>query len=101
MKKLFLAIAIIGFITFGAIGVQNLVASPYSVEFAKFDKDPKKDADKKNKDSKESTEVKAETTSATSTAKEGCCTSSCSGKSSESCCSKDKSSCSKECPDKK
>lgn len=98
MKKLFLALAIFGFITFGAIGVQNLMASSFSVEMVNFDKDPKKDGDKKSKDSKATTEMKAETTS---TVKDGCCSSPCSSKAAASCCSKDDDACKKECPDKK
>jgi len=103
MKKIFLAIAIVCFVAFGAIGIQNLMASSNSVEMVNFDKDPKKDGDKKSKDSKETTEVKAEstTTTATTTTKDGCCSSSCSSKSSSSCCSKEKEDCSKSCPDKK
>jgi len=102
MKKLFLALAIIGFVTFGALGVQNLTASSYSVEMVKFDKDPKKDGEKKSKDSKATSEVKAETsTSAKDASCSSSCASSCSSKSTASCCSKDDASCAKECPDKK
>jgi hypothetical protein len=98
MKKIFLAIAIIGFVTFGALGVQHLVASSHSVEMVKFDKDPKKEGEKKSQDSKQTSDVKAE---GTNTTKDDGCASSCSSKSSSDCCAKSKESCSKECPDKK
>lgn len=102
MKKLFLALAFIGFVTFGALGVQDLMASSYAVEMVNFDKDPKKDGEKKSKDSKATTEMKAEsTTSAKDASCSSSCASSCASKSSASCCSKDATSCSKECPDKK
>lgn len=104
MKKLFLALAIFGFITFGALGIQNIMAATHSVEMVKFDKDPKKVSDKKAKDSKATAEMKAESTttssSTTSTVKASDCESSCAGKTS-SCCSKSGDDCSKGCPDKK
>lgn len=98
MKKLILSIAIVGFIAFGAIGIQQLLASPSKVEVVNYDKDPKKDGDKKAADTKE---VKAETKTTVSDGKS--CSSSCCDKSSssKSCCSGEKSECSKSCPDKK
>lgn len=96
MKKLFLALAIFGFIAFGVIGVQDIQASSYSIEMVELDKDPKKDGDKKVKDDKASKEVKADASSS----KDGCCAaSSCASKA--DCCSKSSKDCSKECPDKK
>ena len=52
MKKLILAIAISAFVTFGALGIQQIIASSNSVELARIDKKPKKNSDKKNEDSK-------------------------------------------------
>ena len=102
MKKLFLALAIFGFFTFGALGIQNIMAATHSIEMVKFDKDPKKDGEKKSKDSKATAEVKAENaTSTTSTVKAAGCESSCCGKASTSCCKKEGDDCSKGCPDKK
>ena len=98
MKKLFLAIAIFGFIAFGVIGVQDIQASSYSIEMVKFDKDPKKDGEKKMKDGKASTEMKAE---ASSSSKDGCCSSSSACADKSDCGSKSGKDCSKECPDKK
>lgn len=97
MKKLFLALAFFGFIAFGVVGVQQMMASSYSIEMVKFDKDPKKDGDKKSKDAKATTEVKSETAAS----KDGSCASSCASKPTSDCCAKSSSNCSKECPDKK
>jgi hypothetical protein len=97
MKKLFLALAIFGFVAFGVVGIQDIQASTYSIEMVKFDKDPKKDGDKKAKDSKASAEMKAQNASS----KSGCCSSSSSCASKADCCSKSGEDCSKECPDKK
>jgi hypothetical protein len=97
MKKLFLALALFGFIAFGVVGIQDIQASAYSVEVVDIDKDPTKDkdGDKKAKDAKASKDMKA-----SSSSKDGCCASSCASKA--DCCSKaSKSSCSKEGPDKK
>ncbi|MDX9906319.1 MAG: hypothetical protein RBS55_07005 [Bacteroidales bacterium] len=102
MKKLVLSLAIIGFVAFGAIGIQNVVASTAQVEVANFDKDPKKDENKKAADNKD---VKAETKT-TEGASKSCassCASTCTDKSetAKSCCAGEKSSCEKSCPDKK
>ncbi len=100
MKKLVLALAIAGFVTFGVFSVQNVVAASMNVEMVNFDKDPKKDGDKK------AAEVKDAKASAKS-ADAGCakdCSSSCGSKSttaSASCCDKSKENCDKSCPDKK
>jgi hypothetical protein len=100
MKKLILSLAIVGFVSFGVLNLQSVVAASSNVEMVNFDKDPKKDGDKK------STEVKDAKAGAKS-ADAGCakdCSSSCSDKSasaSASCCDKSKESCSKSCPDKK
>jgi len=98
MKKLVLSLAILGFITFGAMGVQNLIASSTQVEMVNFDKDPKKDGDKKVAESKE---VKAEAKTTEADAK--ACPSTCSDKSAsaKSCCGAEKAGCSTSTPDKK
>jgi len=107
MKKLFLALAIFGFLSFGALGIQNILAATHSIEVVNFDKDPKKVSDKKSKDSKATAEMKAENTSAsTTTVKDASCESSCVGKSSSCCssksdCASSSSCCSKDSPDKK
>lgn len=89
MKKLVLVIAIAGFVAFGALSVQTLLASTSNVEYVNFDKDPKKD--------KKTSEAKADTKSS----KDGECVpkSDCTTKS--SCCSKSSGATSKEGPDKK
>jgi hypothetical protein len=95
MKKLVLSLAILGFVTFGALSVQNLMASVSQVETVNFDKDPKKDDNKKTADTKE---AKTETKSSSS------CASACGDKSesAKSCCGSDKSSTSEApSPDKK
>lgn len=103
MKKLVLSLAILGFITFGALSIQNIIAASSNIEMVNFDKDPKKEDTKKAADTKE---VKSET-KATESGSKSCssscsssCASSCSGKSASTkdCCSKDKASCT---PDKK
>jgi hypothetical protein len=86
MKKFILAIAIFSFVAFGALSLQHVIASPYSVEMAKFDKDPKKDNDKKAADSKDASKSQAKSTDAE---KSKDCHSSCCGGSS-SCCDKSK-----------
>lgn len=95
MKKLVLSLAILGFVAFGALSIQNVIASPSQIEIVNFDKDPKKDNNKKVADTKE---VKGDTKATESSAKN--CSSSCSDKSasSKSCC--DKSTASKSCCDK-
>jgi hypothetical protein len=97
MKKLVLSLAIIGFITFGAFQVQNLVASSSQVEMVKLDKDPKKEDTKKAADSKE---VKADTKTTEASTK-SCGSSCCDKSSSGSCCGSEKSGSSTACPDKK
>lgn len=100
MKKLVLSLAIFGFIAFGALSVQNLIASSSQTEIVNFDKDPKKEDNKKAADTKD---AKTETKSGESCAKS--CSSTCSDKSatSKSCCSGEKSACctSSSSPDKK
>jgi hypothetical protein len=94
MKKLVLSLAILGFVSFGVLSVQNLVASSQQTVMLKFDKDPKKDHNKKAADTKN---VKADNKSSESSAKSGSssCVSSGDDKSasSKSCCSGEKSSC--------
>ena len=98
MKKLVLFLAIIGFVAFGALSVQNLVASSTQVEMVKFDKDPKKANDKKVAESKDAkTEAKSTTTDETASPS----TSSDKSASSKSSCEKDKGCCSHSCPEKK
>lgn len=100
MKKLVLSLAILGFVAFGALSVQNLIAASTNIEVVNFDKDPKKDGEKKAVESKS---AKATTKSGDS----GCakdCSSSCKDKSataSADCCDKSKESCASACPDKK
>lgn len=100
MKKLVLSLAILGFIAFGALSIQNLSAAAYHIEVVNFDKDPKKDGDKKAVESKEAK-------SAAKSSDSGCakdCSSSCKDKSttaSADCCSKDKTASAGCCPDKK
>jgi hypothetical protein len=97
MKKLVLSLAILGFVTFGALGVQNIMASASQIEMVNFDKDPKKDDNKKASESKDS---KGETKSSESCAKS--CSSTCSDKSASADCSnKDKAACCTSSPDKK
>ena len=90
MKKLVLSLAILGFVTFGALSVQNLIAATSQVEMVNYDKDPKKEDTKKSADTKD---AKAEAKSSESCAKS--CASSCSDKSAsaKSCCSGEKASC--------
>jgi hypothetical protein len=98
MKKLVLSLAILGFVAFGALSVQNLIASSSQIEMVNFDKDPKKDSNKKAADTKD---VKAETKTTEADAKAS--PSTCSDKSScsKSCCGAEKEGCAKSCPDKK
>jgi FtsZ-interacting cell division protein ZipA len=99
MKKLVLTLAIIGFIAFGALSIQNIVASSSQVEMVKFDKDPKKANDKKTADSKDSkTDTKAANTTDEKTATPSSTEKSASPK---SCCSGEKEGCAHSCPDKK
>ena len=99
MKKLVLILALIGFVAFGALSIQNIIASSTQVEMVKFDKDPKKANDKKAAESKDTktAEVKSASTDANAT------TPACSDKSSTSkgCCEKDKAGCCSSSPDKK
>ena len=98
MKKLVLSLAILGFVAFGALSVQNLIASSSQIEMVNFDKDPKKDGDKKVAETKE---VKTEANAAEGDAKVS--SSSCSDKSasSKSCCGTEKTGCCTSTPDKK
>jgi len=107
MKKLVLSLAILGFITFGALSVQNIIAATSNIEMVNFDKDPKKEDTKKAADTKEvkseTKDVKASSKSCSSSCASSCsssCASSCTDKSAtaKECCSKDKASCT---PDKK
>jgi hypothetical protein len=99
MKKLVLILALIGFVAFGALSIQNVIASSTRVEMARFDKDPKKASDKKAAQSKDTktTEVKSSSTDANATP------STCSDKSatSKGCCDKDKAGCCSSGPEKK
>lgn len=113
MKKFILSIALFSFVLFGALSVQNLLANSFQVEFVKFDKDPRKDGDKKAADKKDvKTDQTANTIAApvaapaTAPADKGCCphstSSCCSDKHGDPNCAKDKKEdCSKTCPDKK
>ena len=97
MKKLVLSLAIFGFVTFGAFGVQHLLASTTQVEMVNFDKDPKKEDNKKAAETKES---KADAKSSGSCEKS--CASTCGDKSaSADCAGKDKAACCSSSPDKK
>jgi hypothetical protein len=101
MKKLVLSLAILGFVAFGALTIQNLVAATSQVEVVNYDKDPKKEDTKKAADTKaaaDTKEVKAETKSTGSCEKS--CASSCSDKSASAkvCSDTEKAAC---CPDKK
>ena len=114
MRKFILSIAFFSFVLFGAFSVQNLIANNFQVEFVKFDKDPKKDGDKKATDNKDVKTEKATTNTAApaaapaaaTTDSKSCCphsTSSCCGdKHGDPNCAKDKKEdCSKTCPDHK
>jgi len=98
MKKLVLSLAILGFVAFGVISIQNVVASSVQTEMVNFDKDPKKEDTKKAADTKE---VKSETKKSGSCEKS--CASSCSDKSAtaKACCDKEKAGCCASSPDKK
>jgi len=95
MKKLILAIAFLGFVGIGVLGLQSVTASSINIEFAKFDKDPKKEGDKKAAETKN---AKAESKSEASCA-DMKASSNCGDKAASSCCSKEAST--KESPDKK
>jgi hypothetical protein len=95
MKKLVLSLAIIGFITFGALSVQNLVASSVQVEMVNFDKDPKKEEAKKADSKDAKAEAKSGDCAKSCAAScEKSCASACSSKSAsaKSCCSGEKAS---------
>lgn len=98
MKKLVLSLAIIGFVAFGALSVQNLIASSSQIEMANFDKDPKKENSKKAADTKE---VKADTKTTEADVKANPSTCTDKAASSKSCCGAEKEGCAKSCPDKK
>ena len=104
MKKLVLSLAILGFVAFGALSVQNLIASSTQIEMVNLDKDPKKEDTKKAADTKE-VKAEAKTTDASAKSCEKSCASSCSDKSAsaKSCCSGEKAACgtSSSSPDKK
>jgi hypothetical protein len=96
MKKLVLSLAILGFITFSSLSIQNLLASPHQTVMVNYDKDPKKADTKKAADTKnaaDTKEVKAETK--TTEASSASCGTSCTDKSasSKSCCSGEHSGC--------
>jgi hypothetical protein len=99
MKKLVLIISLTAFVAFGALSIQNVIASPTQVEMARFDKDPKKTNDKKAAETKDSktSEVKSENSDAKAAP------AACSDKSASSkgCCDKDKAGCCSSSPDKK
>ena len=98
MKKLVLFLAIIGFVVFGTLSVQNLIASSSQVEMVKLDKDPKKADDKKVTDSKD-----AKTEAKSNAADEKANSPACSDEpaSSKSCSYKEKAGCCTASPDKK
>lgn len=98
MKKLVLAIAIFSFVAFGALSIQNVIAGSYNIEFVKFDKDPKKDGDKKATETKDAPKAEMKSTEAGASKD---CASSCADKSASSCCDKSKEGCASSCPDKK
>jgi hypothetical protein len=93
MKKLVVILVMVGFMAFGALGIQNVVASPAQVEMVKFDKDPKKANDKKVTESKNSktTDTKAATTvtnaSSSSSSDKSASSKGCSDKDRSGCCS--------------
>ncbi len=99
MKKLILGIAFFSFVAFGAISIQSVLAGSYSIEFVKFDKDPKKDGDKQATESKDAPKAEVKSAEVKSTSKD--CQSSCAGKSASACCDKSKDGCATSCPDKK
>ena len=99
MKKLVLSLAIIGFVAFGALSVQNLIASSSQIEMVNFDKDPKKALDKKTAETKELKTTEAKTSESDAKAYPSTCSDK--SASSKSCCDKEKESCSKSGPDKK
>jgi hypothetical protein len=97
MKKMALILSLTAFVAFGALSIQNVIASGTNVEMVRFDKDPKKASDKKAAKDNKTTEVKSEnndTKAAPAT---------CSDKSgtSKGCCDKDKAGCCSSSPDKK
>lgn len=95
MKKIILGIALFGFVAFGIVGLQSMTASPVNVEFIKFDKDPKKEGDKKATETKE-TKAEAKSDAGCGDVK---ASSGCGDKAASSCCGHDASK--KESPDKK
>lgn len=100
MKKLILSLAFFSFVAFGALSIQHVIASSSQVEVVNFDKDPKKEDNKKASETKE---VKADGKTGESGSKScaSSCASSCADKSaSKDCCAKDKAACCSS-PDKK
>jgi hypothetical protein len=84
MKKVLFGISLLAFLFFGVANIQYVVASDYSIEFAKLDKDPAKDGKKScttdGKDvsstgKKSGCDSKAKADCAPSSAKSGCCAS--------------------------
>lgn len=107
MKKLVLSLAFLGFVAFGVVSVQNLIASSSQIEMANFDKDPKKVGDKKTTEVKAVKTTDAKTTDVKATGPDTkACPSTCSDKSActdksasaKSCGGTEKAGC---CPDKK
>jgi hypothetical protein len=98
MKKLVLAIALLSFVAFGALSIQNVIGGSFSIELANFDKDPKKDGDKKVAESKDAPKAEVKS-SETEVKRDG--SSCCPEKSSSSCCDDSKEGCASACPDKK
>jgi hypothetical protein len=97
MKKFVLFVGLFSFIMFGALGIQNVLSATNHMEFVKFDKDPKKNKDKKNKDvapaavpAQDTKDVNATTTPAATTKTEGAKSPSCCSHPKEGCCAKEK-----------
>jgi hypothetical protein len=98
MKKLVLSLAIFGFVTFSALNIQYIIASPSQIGVVNFDKDPKKESSKKTADTKDvnaDTKKTANDANASAPADKG------KASSSRSCCGGDNEGCSKSSPDKK
>jgi hypothetical protein len=99
MKKTVIILAVLGFVTFSSLCIKNVVAYTTRVEMVNFDKDPKKDNDKKVTESKIITtrEIKADSSDTRVIA------SSSSDKTAASagCSDKDKAGCCSSSPDKK
>jgi len=98
MKKLILSIAIVSFVAFGAISIQNITAATSHVEVVRFDKDPKKVSEKKSSDTKE---VKTDAKAIKSEPKSSSASSADKSSSTKSSCDGCGDCCSHSCPDKK